>query len=172
MKTTRIKDNYYMKSIPIILVTFSFFAWVISPMTFAHNNASSKHRSYLKDSGAETEPGKVITQFHRAIKLGKKKKARYFLYDNVVIFEGGKVEKSADEYANHHMLSDMKYAAKLHTEVLEHKVTIVGDMAYSFSRTKSIGQYKGGYINKEGMETMVLLKEEGKWKISHIHWSH
>ena len=161
-----------MKIIQIILVTFSFLAWVISPVTFAHNNGSSKHRSYLKGSGAETEPGKIVTQFHQAIKLGNKNKARYFLNDNVTIFEGGKVEKSADEYANHHMLSDMKYAAKLYTEVLEHNVTLAGDMAYSVSRTKSTGQFKGSYINKEGMETMVLLKEDGKWKISHIHWSH
>ena len=161
-----------MKIIPITLVAFSFLAWVISPVTFAHNNASSKHRTYLKGSGAETDPGKIVTQFHKAIKLGNKNKARYLLDDNVTIFEGGKVEKSADEYANHHILSDMKYAAKLYTEVLEHNVTLVGDMAYSVSRTRSTGQFKGSYINKEGMETMVLLKEGGKWKISHIHWSH
>ena len=160
-----------MKIIKITLVAFSFLAWVISPVTLAHSNASSKHRAYPSDSGAETEPGKVVAQFHKAIKRANRKKARYLLDDNVLIFEGGKVEKSADEYSNHHMLSDMKYAAKLHTEVLEHKVTIVGDMAYSVSRTKSTGQSKGRFINKEGMESMVLLKKGGKWKISHIHWS-
>ena len=161
-----------MNIIQITLVAFSLSAWVITPMSLAHNNESNKHRSYSKDSGADTEAGKVVTQFHKAIKLGNKKKARYVLDDNVLIFEGGRVERTADEYANHHMLSDMKYAEKLKTEVLEHKVKIVGDMAYSVSRTKLTGQYKGSYINKEGMESMVLLKKEGRWKISHIHWSH
>ena len=160
-----------MKIIQITLVAFSVLTWLITSPSLAHSNESSKHRVYPKGSGAETEPGKIVTQFHKAIKRGNKKKARYFLDDNVLIYEGGRVEKSADEYSNHHMLSDMKYASKLHTEVLEHKVTLVGDMAYSVSRTKSTGQSKGRFINKEGMESMVLLKKGGKWKISHIHWS-
>ncbi len=161
-----------MKIIPIILITASLMTLAISTESISHSNESKKSRVYPSNSGADTDAGKVITQFHKAIKNGYQKKARSLLDDNAIIFEGGKVERSADDYANHHMLSDMKYAAKLHTEVLEHKVTLAGDMAYSFSRTKSIGQYKGSYINKEGMETMVLLKEGGKWKISHIHWSH
>ena len=161
-----------MKITTIILIAVSLMTLAISTDSYAHNNAKNKSRVYPENSGAETDAGKVITRFHQAIKKGLKKKARYFLADNVIIFEGGKVERSADDYANHHMIADMKYLAKIHTEVLEHSVKVLGDLAYSMSRTKSIGQIKGKYINSEGMESMVLQKKEGKWKIIHIHWSH
>lgn len=160
-----------MKIIPIILITVSFLTLMVSNNSIAHSNENKKLRIYPKNSGAETEAGKAITEFHKALKLGHNKKARYLLDDNVIIFEGGGVETSADEYANHHMLADMKYLAKIKTEVLTHRVNIVGDMAYSMSRTKSTGQIKGKYINSEGMESMVLQKKSGQWKIVHIHWS-
>ena len=160
-----------MKIIPIILIAISLVTLAMSTDSLAHSNENSKPRVYPANSGAETDAGKIITQFHKAIKKGYQKKARSLLDDNVVIFEGGKVERSADDYANHHMISDMQYLAKINTEVLEHSVKVVGDTAYSMSRTKSTGQVKGKYINSEGMESMVLLKKEGKWKITHIHWS-
>jgi len=161
-----------MKIISIILITASLMTLAVSTDSFSHNNANNKSRIYPENSGVETDAGRVITQFHKAIKKGYQKKARSLLDDNVIIFEGGRVERSADDYASHHMVADMKYLAKIHTEVLEHSVKVVGDTAYSMSRTKSTGQYKGKYINSEGMESMVLLKKEGKWKIAHIHWSH
>ncbi|MCI2283719.1 nuclear transport factor 2 family protein [Colwellia sp. MSW7] len=160
-----------MKIIPMILITASFLTLVVSNDSIAHSNENKKQRIYPENSGAETDAGKAIIEFHKALKLGHKKKARSLLDDNVIIFEGGGVEKSADEYANHHMLADMKYLAKIKTEVLTHNVKIVGDMAYSMSQTKSTGQVKGKYINSEGMESMVLQKNNNKWKIVHIHWS-
>jgi ketosteroid isomerase-like protein len=161
-----------MKIIPIILIVVSLITLAVSTDSYAHSNEKSKSRIYPENSGAETDAGKVITQFHKAIKKGYQKKARSLLDDNVIIFEGGKVERSADDYANHHMIADMKYLAKIHTEVLEHSVKVVGNTAYSMSLTKSTGQVKGKYINSEGMESMVLQKKEGKWRIVHIHWSH
>lgn len=160
-----------MKIMPIIITSVMFIALAMSIDSFAHSNDHKKPRIYPKNSGAETDAGKVITQFHLAIKKGYKKTARLLLADNVIIFEGGNVERSADDYANHHMLADMKYLAKVSTEVLEHSVNVIGDMAYSTTRTKFTGQIQGKYINSEGMESMVLQKKEGKWKIVHIHWS-
>jgi hypothetical protein len=160
-----------MKIIPMVLVIVSLFTLMVSNNSIAHSNENKKQRIYPENSGAETDAGKVITEFHNALKLGHKKKARSLLDDNVIIFEGGGVEKSADQYANHHMLADMKYLAKIKTEVLTHNVKIVGDMAYSMSQTKSIGQIKGKFINAEGLESMVLQKNKNQWKIVHIHWS-
>ena len=160
-----------MKIIPMILITASFLTLVVSNDSIAHSNENKKQRIYPENSGAETDAGKAIIEFHKALKLGHKKKARSLLDDNVIIFEGGGVEKSADEYANHHMLADMKYLANIKTEVLTHSVKIVGDMAYSMSQTKSTGQIKGRFINAEGLESMVLQKNNNQWKIVHIHWS-
>ncbi len=160
-----------MKILPMILITVSLFTLMVSKDTIAHSNENKKLIIYPENSGAETDAGKVITEFHNALKLGHKKKARSLLDDNVIIFEGGGVETSADEYANHHMIADMKYLAKIKTEVLTHSVKVVGDMAYSMSKTKSTGQISMKYVNSEGLETMVLQKKNNKWKIVHIHWS-
>ena len=78
---------------------------------------------------------------------------------------------SAGKVANHHMLADMKYLAQLEVKILEHEVREVGQTAFSMSRTKLTGEFKGKEVNSEGMESMVLLKKDGKWKIAHIHWS-
>lgn len=160
-----------MKIIVMTLITISFLTLMVSNDSIAHSNESKKHRIYPKNSGAETGAGRAITEFHRAIKLGHKRKARSLLDDNVTIFEGAHVEKSADEYANHNMIADMKYLAKVKTEILTHSVKVIGDVAYSMSQTKSTGQVKGKYINSEGLESMVLQKNNNKWKIVHIHWS-
>lgn len=160
-----------MKAMPNLLITTLLLFTTMSFHGFAHNNNISKSKAVSENSVGETEAGKIIAQFHHAIKSGNRTKARSLLADNVIIFEGGRVERTADQYAEHHMLADMKYLADITTQVLEQQVKVIGDVAYSMSRNKSTGQYKGKDINSEGMESMVLLKEEGKWKIVHIHWS-
>jgi ketosteroid isomerase-like protein len=58
------------------------------------------------------------------------------------------------------------------SETLEHQVTVLGNTAISASRSHTTGSYKGKERDYEGMETMVLEKQNGEWKIKHIHWSH
>ena len=158
--------------IQIIITAALLIFLTMSNVTIAHasekNNTSKRGELTVLTSDA----GKVVMQFHQAIQGGDKSKARGFLADDVIIYEGGRVERSADDYANHHMLADMKYLAQLEVEILEHEVREVGQTAFSMSRTKLTGEFKGKEVNSEGMESMVLLKKDGKWKIAHIHWSH
>jgi ketosteroid isomerase-like protein len=51
-------------------------------------------------------------------------------------------------------------------------VTILGNTAISASRSQTKGTYNGEERDYQGMETMVLEKQNGEWKITHIHWSH
>jgi ketosteroid isomerase-like protein len=161
-----------MKNIPIIISLISFMALTLSNNSIAHASDTESSKGHEVLSVLTTDAGKAVTQFHQAIQAGNKKEARSFLADNVIIYEGGRVERSADEYANHHMLADMKYLANIDIEILEHEVNVLGSIAYSTSRTKLTGNVKGKKINSEGMESMILQKIEGKWKIVHIHWSH
>jgi len=55
---------------------------------------------------------------------------------------------------------------------LEHQVKVMGDSAVSMARNHTKGSYKGKERDYQGMETMVLEKQAGEWKIVHIHWSH
>ncbi|ASP49276.1 YybH family protein [Cognaticolwellia beringensis] len=160
-----------MKIIKSILVMTLLLNISMSFNLHAHKNDKNEAKIETKNPVIETEAGKAITQFHQALKAGDKVTARALLADDVLIFEGGGVEKSADEYAQHHMLSDMKYLAEINTEVLDYQIKVFGDIAYAMSSSKSTGKYRGKDINSEGMETMVLQKIDGKWKIVHIHWS-
>lgn len=160
-----------MKVIESILITTLVLSASMSFNLHAHKNDKNEAKIETKNPVIETGAGKAIAQFHQALKSGDKVTARSLLADNVLIFEGGGVEKSADEYAQHHMIADMKYLAAINTEVIEYQVKVIGDLAYAMSRSKSTGQFRGKDINSEGMETMVLQKTAGKWKIVHIHWS-
>lgn len=161
-----------MKIIQIIVTAALLIFLTMSNVTIAHasekNNTSKRGELTVLTSDA----GKVVMQFHQAIQGGDKSKARGFLADDVIIYEGGRVERSADDYANHHMLADMKYLAQLKVEILEHEVREMGETAYSISKTKLTGEFQGKDVKSEGMESMILMKKNGKWKIVHIHWSH
>ena len=154
-----------MKKRNILLVLLMTVSFVVH----AHGD-KQKDKGMLK--GLDTPAAKVVLAFHEALETSNKELARAQLADDVTIYEGGRVERSADEYAHHHMLSDMKYLAAMKSETLEHQVTVLGNTAISASRRHTTGSYKGKERDYEGMETMVLEKQNGEWKIKHIHWSH
>lgn len=154
-----------MKTINILLVLLMTFS-------FAANAHGDKNKDKGLFKGIDTPAAKVVLAFHQALETGNQKQARAQLADDVTIFEGGRVERSADEYAHHHMLSDMKYLAAMKSDTLEHQVTILGNTAISASRSRTTGTHKGVERDYQGMETIVLEKQNGEWKIKHIHWSH
>ena len=131
-----------------------------------HNNKSS-----ALFSGLDNEAAKVVTAFHDALNSGNEQRAKMLLSDDVLIFEGGGVERSAKQYADHHMKSDIAFMSKMQVTLLEHQVQGNGDMAVSMARSKIQGRYKDKDIDIETMETMVLRKHDGNWRILHIHWS-
>ena len=154
-----------MKTIKIIMMLLIFVSFI----TAAHGN-KSKDEGVFK--GLDSAAAKAVQAFHQALESGDTKLARSLLADDVTVFEGGRVERSADEYAQHHMLADMKFSAAMDSELLEHQVTVFGNTAISASRSHTTGTYNGKARDYQGMETLVLEKQQGGWKIKHIHWSH
>ena len=122
-------------------------------------------------TGLETDAAQAVIAFREAINKGDSDRARSYLDDAIIIFEGGGVERSADEYASHHMLSDMLFLKNLNITSLEHQVKVAGNMAVSISRSKMKGMFKDKEIDMSCMETLVLKRVKEKWKIIHIHWS-
>jgi ketosteroid isomerase-like protein len=45
------------------------------------------------------------------------------------------------------------------------------DAATVISRSQAHGQFRGQNIHSRTMETMVLRRTDGQWRIVHIHWS-
>jgi len=146
------------------LVTYILLPLFISCLSFS--NKSMAHGDTVN-----SEVKNTVLAFHHALKVGNKKTARALLANDVLIFEGGGVERSAEQYAKRHMLADMKYLAAVKTKILEHTVKVIGSVAVSMSRSKTTGSYNGKELDYEGMETMTLNDINGEWKITHIHWS-
>lgn len=138
-----------------------------------HDNSDGHHdkKDPMMFSGQETEVGKLVVEFHNALENGNATRVRELLDDNILIFEGGGVERSAEQYASHHMLSDMAFLKAIDIKVLEQQVKVNGDSAVSMSRSKMKGNYKEKEMDIDSMETMVLNKKNGQWKITHLHWS-
>lgn len=140
-----------------------------------HQQTANLHDALIdsKDTPAtgDAEVAEVVRRFHDALSNGDGELARSLLDDNVIIYEGGGVERSASDYASHHMLADMKFLAAMNLQVLEHEIKVYGDSAISMSRTKMRGNYQGKMLDRESMETISLSRKNGEWKIVHIHWS-
>ncbi|NQZ07319.1 MAG: DUF4440 domain-containing protein [Algicola sp.] len=144
------------------------------PATEEHSHAQGGHSHDKSDplkTGLESDAAKAVIAFHTAINTGDAAKARALLDDAVLIFEGGGVERSGDQYANHHMKSDMAFMQQMKITRLEHQVKVIGNAAVSMSRAKIQGRYKNKDIDINSMETMMLIKNNGHWRIVHIHWS-
>ena len=71
--------------------------------TFTVNAHGDKDKTKGVFTGVDTAAGKVVLDFHQALRSGDKKLARALLADDVTIYEGGRVERSAEEYAKHNM---------------------------------------------------------------------
>ena len=122
-------------------------------------------------SGLENDAAKTVVAFHKAINSGDADRVRMLLDEAVLIFEGGGVERSAEEYAAHHLKADIAFLLKLKVTSIEHQVQGSSDMAVSMSRSKLVGKYKDKDIDLNTMETIVLRKSNNQWRIIHIHWS-
>jgi ketosteroid isomerase-like protein len=123
-------------------------------------------------SGLDSEAARTAIAFQQALRDGDAEKVRRLLADDVHIYEGKGVERSADEYAHHHMPGDMAFLKSLSFTPLEHRVREMGDMAFSVAKTCLQGQYKGKDIDLISVETLVLARTDIGWRIVHIHWSH
>ena len=122
-------------------------------------------------SGLNSEAAQVVGNFHRALQSGEQSTARELLADNVLIFEGGGVERSANEYASSHMKADMEFLQEMQITTLEHHVKVTGNTAISMSTSTMQGHYKDKDLDIKSMETLVLSRIDGQWRIIHIHWS-
>ena len=144
---------------------------LLSPVSVqAHGN--EKHAAPALFVGENTAAAQAVKTFHQALRAGDANAARAMLADDVLIVEGNGVERSADEYASHHMLADMKFMAAVQAEALEHQTKVLGNVAYSVSRTQLTGDYKGKPVDVVSKETLVLVDNGDGWKIVHVHWSH
>jgi len=116
-------------------------------------------------------PEETVAAFHASLNNGEGDAAMAFLENDVLIYESGYVEKSAQEYADHHLSADMEFLAGMTDEIISSDVKIVGRVATVVSEIRTFGRYNDQDFNLAVAETMILVWDGTAWKITHIHWS-
>jgi ketosteroid isomerase-like protein len=116
-------------------------------------------------------PVATVDAFDHALRTRDTGRALELLAPDVLIYESGGQEASRDEYAAHHLKSDMEFLAAATVQQLERRHTISGNVAIVTTRTRVKGVYQDKPFDQLGTETMVLRHAGGAWRITHIHWS-
>jgi len=141
----------------------------------AHDNSDGHHdeasASLEATESSDKAPAAIADQFGQALRTQDTLALEALLLPDVIIAEGGSAELSYTEYAGHHMKADMAYLANITTQPLSRDVMQSGDLATVITQSENVGNYKGESVHNRTMETMTLRREEGVWKIAHIHWS-
>ena len=115
--------------------------------------------------------GKIADQLYEAMRSGDSDTVRTLLAPDVLIFESGNAETSLEEYAGHHMPSDMAFLSAMDKTLLSRQVTVGTEVAVISSTTRLSGFYRDAEQDIVSAETLVLHRTNGNWQVVHVHWS-
>ncbi|WP_342119049.1 YybH family protein [Pseudoduganella sp. OTU4001] len=116
-------------------------------------------------------PAETMDAFQRALAEGKREQVLALLSPKVQIYESGYVERSRDEYAAHHLDSDIEFLRTTQARVLRHAEYRSGATVIVTRETETTGTYKNAKVHMFGLETAVLEQQDDGWQIVHLHWS-
>jgi len=117
-----------------------------------------------------TAVAQVVQAFHHSLEAGDSMEVTQLLAEDALILESGDLE-NRKEYLSHHLSADMAFAASAERTAESVRVTIVGDVAWVVSSSRTIGMVRGRPVDSRGAELMVLSRDGGEWRIRAIHWS-
>ena len=149
-----------------------FAAIIATGAATAHAHGPAKHAtSGISVAPAAAEAADVVDAFHAALKRSDLAAARGYLMDDALIFEGGAAERSAVEYATHHLPADAKFAAVTEQAITSRTGDGDGQTAWVLTEGKTTGSWREKPVNSVTTETRILRKSAAGWRIQHIHWS-
>lgn len=131
------------------------FGFIVNSIAVAVTAEPATATAMAMFSGLEHPATPTVLAFHAALKAGERQAVVRLLASDVVIFEGGGVERSRDEYQSHPMASAMAYLQHMSTTTIGHHVKVQGDSAVSLARTLVVGQFKEKIVAHTGMETIT-----------------
>lgn len=153
----------------------SLFALAVAPLLAAavHPQTSpiSSAPNTQKSVSIPETAADVVNAFHTALKRGDTNAALKLMSEDAVIFESGGVERNRAEYEAHHLKADAAFSAATSRTPVSQVVATDGNLASVMSVENVAGTFRGRPINSRSVETMVLRKTDGQWRIIHIHWS-
>lgn len=129
------------------------------------------HAHDTGDVQAGGDPAAAADAFAHALAHGDRDAVFRLLAPDVLIYESGGVEQSAEEYGSHHMGSDMAFLAAVEIERISRSTQVSGDLAIVSTRSRLHGNYRDSDIDVISTETLTIARRDGLWRITHVHWS-
>lgn len=134
----------------------------------AHTHADGKQHVH---ETPDNTPVATVKALHEALSSGSAEKVEALLDPKVLIMEGGNVERSREEYAAHHLPSDLEFMKSVAHKLERQSGDTVGDLAWVASEARLTGNRDSKPLDLVSTETLVLRKSAAGWKVVHIHWS-
>jgi len=162
-------QNATIKTVRLLGVTT-----IAVTLAAAHPGAHADQRPALVDNANHSDVSTAVgtvNAFHAALANGNTAAALSLLAEDVIIYESGNVESSRAEYASHHVKADAAFSAAVKRTLIDRSQGETGDAAWVLSVETVTGTYRNRAINMRSVETMILHRNRGHWRIAHIHWS-
>jgi ketosteroid isomerase-like protein len=117
-------------------------------------------------------PADAVDAFHAALKKKDTAAALSLLDRNLVVFEFGAVDPTVEAYAFQHLPFDIDVAAVSQWNIENRRVGGEGDQRWVLTTYRVTGrQADGSPIDQITLETMILRRTSGLFRIVHMHWS-
>lgn len=126
------------------------------------------HRRH--DHAEPLTPEGSLDAFHHALVDGDGATALYWLAHDAVVLEGGVVQ-SKEEYAAHHLGSDMAFLGAVQSTRLSREIRNVNGVTIVITRTRLTGTFREQAVDLVSAETAVLMRTDSGWRIQHLHWA-
>lgn len=123
--------------------------------------------SLLAPAAWSDSPSETVRAFHQSMERGDREGALRLLLPELLVYEGGHVEATRDEYAREHLGADIKFSRQADRQVISMNEQLFGDRAIVTGTF--VADWQGTRL--AGTETVVLSRANGAWRIAHIHWS-
>ena len=108
-------------------------------------------------------PAEVVDAFHAALSL---------LDRGLVVYEFGLVDPTVEAYALRHLPFDMDVAVATQWQLDARHVGGTGDERWVLSTYRVTGKQSDGTpIDQTTLETAILRRSGGAFRIVHLHWS-
>ena len=91
--------------------------------------------------------------------------------DDFTVFEGGHINWGWVDYRDHHLAPELKQFLAFQYGYENIKPHVFGDIAYATLKYNIDIKMKEREVTGEGLATAVLVKQEGSWRIRHMHTS-
>jgi ketosteroid isomerase-like protein len=123
-------------------------------------------------SQGERIPGDAVDAFHRALAKRDTAAALSLLDRDLVVFEFGVVDPTAEAYAFRHLPFDIDVAAASTWSIENRRTGGEGDLRWVLTTYHVTGrQADASPIDQITLETMILRRTSGLFRIVHMHWS-